>query len=171
MTLKELNEKLFFITDEYNKSEGVLTEDIINQIKGLLNSANEYRNDRALREELRKIFGFNKEEFEKNKISSEVKQQDLSICINKDTIFYDKKVVITGTFDSFPVREDLAQKLKLLGANINSSISAKTNIVCIGSGAGPKKIEKIEQLKKSGNDIRIISEDELKEIINSIFDK
>ncbi len=85
---------------------------------------------------------------------------------NKTTIFYNSTVVITGTFDSFEERNDLAQKLQSLGAKITSSITKKTSIVVVGDGAGPKKLEKIADLRQSGVDIRIVYEPELIEIIS-----
>lgn len=56
--------------------------------------------------------------------------------------------------------------LQSLGADINTSISKKTNIVVIGDGAGPSKLRKIEELRESGCDIRIIYEPELIDILS-----
>lgn len=107
--------------------------------------------------------------FSSRDLSSEVKQQDLEHCTNKDTIFYDKKVVITGIFEKFLNREELAQRLKNYGADINSSISKKTNIVLIGNGAGPKKLETIEKINSSGiGHIRTIREEELIKLLDEI---
>lgn len=102
-------------------------------------------------------------------LSSDVKRQDLVHCKNKNTIFYDKKVVITGTLDNFIEREHLAKLLKDLGADINSSISKKTNIVVAGKGAGPKKMAQINEINSSGAGcIRLIGEDELYDILSKI---
>lgn len=60
--------------------------------------------------------------------------------------FYKKAVVITGTFDNFPIRNDMAKLLYNCGADVNSSISKKTNYVIVGKEAGPKKLEKIAEL-------------------------
>lgn len=86
---------------------------------------------------------------------------DESQIENKDTIFFGKTVVITGTFDSYPERDSLAEKLQSLGAKVTSSISKKTNIVLVGQGAGPKKIEKIRELQEQGYDISIMREHQL----------
>lgn len=104
------------------------------------------------------------------KLSSEVVlAPNLEVIENKDTIFYGKKVVITGVFELYPDRERLAQTLKALGADINTSISKQTNIVIIGQGAGSKKIEKINTLIDSGYPIVIIKGDaELKQAIENI---
>lgn len=87
---------------------------------------------------------------------------------NKDTIFFQKKVVITGTFCAYPDRDELGSILKSFGADINTTISGKTNIVIIGEGAGPSKLKKIEELKARGKDIRLIYEDELCNIMNKL---
>ena len=84
---------------------------------------------------------------------------------NKDNPFFHQKVVITGVFTAFPDREKLAFRLRDCGADINSSISAKTNIVVKGEGAGPSKMEKIKKLNEKGANIRVIEEKEMVEIV------
>lgn len=88
--------------------------------------------------------------------------------INKDTIFYLSSTVITGTFENFPERNELGRLLQSLGADINTAISKKTNIVIIGSGAGPSKLKKIQDLKEGGYNIKLIYEPELIDILRSI---
>lgn len=87
---------------------------------------------------------------------------------NKDTIFFQKKVVITGVFCAYPDRDELGSILKSFGADINTTISGKTNIVIVGEGAGPSKLKKIEELNAKGKNIRIIYEKELCDIMNEI---
>lgn len=84
---------------------------------------------------------------------------------NKDTPFFHKKVVLTGTLSAFPKREIIADILKLHGADINTSISKLTDIVIVGAGAGPSKMKKIHDLNASGCQIRVIEEPEFLEII------
>lgn len=98
------------------------------------------------------------------RLSKDVLKQDLSTVENKDNIFYNKKVVITGVFNSYPVREDLANHLKRLGADINTSISSKTDIVICGNEFGPAKIRKVKELQDAGFDIKILNEEMLKNI-------
>ncbi len=106
-------------------------------------------------------------ERKKRELSSEAKQPlSAEEVENKETPFFQKKVVITGVLDSYPVREDLANLLKKYGADINSSISQKTNIVIVGNGAGPSKLKKIEELNANGCAIRIIREPELLQIFS-----
>lgn len=85
---------------------------------------------------------------------------------NKDTTFFMKKVVLTGNLHSFPQREEVAELLRKYGADINSSISKKTQIVIVGEGAGPSKMKKIAELKDQGIEIRIIEEPEFLQILS-----
>lgn len=105
---------------------------------------------------------------EMRKINHDTLIKDLDSCINKDTPFYDKKIVITGVFSRYPKREDLARMLKDYGADIDKSISKRTDMVIMGAGAGPKKMEKIRQLNDAGCDIRSISETELYQILDKL---
>lgn len=84
---------------------------------------------------------------------------------NKNTLFFNSTVVITGVFELYPNRDELAQRLQKLGAKVNSSISKKTTYVIVGSGAGPKKIEKIQELQDEGHPIRILREHDLANIL------
>lgn len=85
---------------------------------------------------------------------------------NKDTPFYHARTVITGIFSTYPNRDALGKRLQALGADINTSISKKTNVVVVGDGAGPSKLRKIEDLRADGFDIRIIFEPELVSILS-----
>ena len=108
-------------------------------------------------------------QMESRHIEHDTLRQDLENCVRTDTIFYDKKIVITGTLEKYPARETLASLLKSYGGDINTSISKKTDIVIIGHGAGPKKLEKIEQLNSSGvGHIRLLKEDELYSILDCL---
>lgn len=85
---------------------------------------------------------------------------------NQDTVFFHASVVVTGTFAAYPNRNELGKMLQSLGADINTAISGKTNVVVMGQGAGPSKVKKIEEWRAKGHDIRIIYEEELKQILN-----
>ncbi|HBN63021.1 MULTISPECIES: exonuclease domain-containing protein [Duncaniella] len=91
---------------------------------------------------------------------------DDSLIENKDTPFFHARTVITGIFSAYPNRDELGKILQALGADINTSISRKTNIVIVGSGAGPSKLRKIEELRTDGFDIRVIYEPELLSILS-----
>lgn len=79
--------------------------------------------------------------------------------------FYKKKVVFTGNLSNIE-RIEAATILKNLGADINTSISKKTDIVIMGSNPGPSKVDKIESLNNEGYNIRVINESEFMTMIN-----
>jgi len=109
-----------------------------------------------------------KKMFENLSVSHDTLMQDLDAVTHKDTIFYDKKVVVTGVFSRYPKREDLALLMKSYGADINTSISKKTDIVVVGSACGSSKLSKVAELRDAGYDIRLIEEAELYSILDSI---
>lgn len=107
--------------------------------------------------------------FEKQRIPSELLVPDLDAVENKNTIFYNKKVVMTGVFSRYPVRGNLALALRGLGADINTTISKHTEIVCLGgNGVGPAKMAKVAELKANDVDIVLVKEDELYHILDSL---
>lgn len=71
--------------------------------------------------------------------------------------FYDKKVVFTGDLQGWD-RPAAACLLQKLGADVNTSISGRTQIVVIGKGAGPSKLEKIIDLLADGANLRLMNE-------------
>jgi NAD-dependent DNA ligase len=153
--------------NEKIKEHAALILHIKNELSELLLNAEEYKEERAFRDEIKKAFTPS-EMFSHRSISSENKKQDLSIVENTSTIFYNQKVVITGEFERFPERDNLASILKNYGADINGSISGRTNIVCIGENFGPSKIKKIEQLLADGSPIIILYEKDLYKCLDSI---
>lgn len=88
--------------------------------------------------------------------------------LNNETLFFKKKVVITGCFVDYPERDKLGALIKHLGADVNTSISRRTELVLVGSQAGPAKLDKIQKLNAEGAGIRIIYEDELISLLNDI---
>lgn len=101
-------------------------------------------------------------------IESATKVQDLDSVTNRKTVFYDKKIVISGLFDLYPIRNDLAILLKGYGADINGSISSKTNIFIVGRDFGPKKMEKIFELNSQGYNIQVLKEEQLYKLLDEI---
>ena len=96
------------------------------------------------------------------KVSHEtLKAPDLATISNKETIFFGKRVVITGVFEQYPMRETLALKLKGYGADIQTSVSKRTEIVVCGTGAGPAKMKKISDLNDGGCSIMVMFESDL----------
>lgn len=97
------------------------------------------------------------------KISGNILKPDLD---NADTSspFYNKKVVFTGILNSIS-REQAAEIIKRMGADIDSGISKKTDFVIVGAGAGPSKLKKIKEYNDSGSNIKLIYEAEFQELI------
>ena len=115
------------------------------------------------------------EEYSENRSSEKVSNWTAHESIRKDLLrpdlenadkespFYNKKVVITGIFSID--RNDLAELLKKMGADINTSISRKTDFVFVGNEPGPSKMQKLKALIDGGYDIKIITRDMLDEIL------
>lgn len=94
---------------------------------------------------------------------------DDSEISNKGTIFYHKKVVITGDLKEYPDKDTIGKKLQSYGAKMISNVSGNIDIIIIANkGAGPSKLEKLEKLIAEGKDIRIIHEEGLMHILSDI---
>lgn len=78
--------------------------------------------------------------------------------------FYGKRLVFTGDLEAM-VRSEAAERVRALGADINTSISRKTQVVVMGKGAGPSKVMKIEELKGQGVEIWVVGEQEFLKLI------
>ena len=85
--------------------------------------------------------------------------------LDSDTFFTGKKVVITGLFESWPERNELAILLSEMGATITSAVSGKTDFLIIGSDPGTTKMSKAKSIIQNGGGIRLITEDELKKLL------
>jgi len=96
--------------------------------------------------------------FDEKKINSSLLKPNLN-SNNIDNPFYNKVVVFTGDM-KLVKRQVAAGQIQRLGADINTSISKRTQIVIIGAGAGPSKMKKIEDLVLQGCNIRMIYEEE-----------
>ena len=99
-------------------------------------------------------------------LHGEILKKDLSQA-DPSNPFYDRKVVITGVFSQG--RKELASILKKMGADIDTSISKKTNFVLIGEDPGPAKIEKLDKLLHDGFAIRKIYQEDLDAILNGEY--
>ena len=78
--------------------------------------------------------------------------------VNKDTPFFGGvKTVVTGQYIAYPDRNLLKQRIKELGADVDTSVSPRTKILVTGtSGVGPAKLQKAKEYGA-----RIITEEEL----------
>lgn len=89
------------------------------------------------------------------------KQIDEQGVIYIGTIFFGKTVVRTGTFEAFPNRNNLDKTLWECGAAVKDNLSGLTDILIVGSGAGPSKMKKANELLAKGSLQQIMSEKEL----------
>ena len=95
-------------------------------------------------------------------LCGDILKKDLS-CADSNNPFYDRKVVITGVFTI--ERQELASKLKVMGADIDTNVSSKTNYLLIGEEPGPSKLRKFDELIASGKDVRKIYQEDLNLIL------
>lgn len=79
--------------------------------------------------------------------------------VEEDTIFTDKKVVITGSIEGI-ARKEIKELIEKMGGRITGSVSKNTDYVIVGENPG-SKYEKAVELG-----IEIIDEDKLKSIID-----
>ncbi|MEG0308205.1 MAG: NAD-dependent DNA ligase LigA [Clostridium sp.] len=77
------------------------------------------------------------------------------VAINQ---FSEKTVVVTGSLKSFS-RNEIKEKLEVLGAKVSSSVSKKTDFVIVGEDPGSKYDKAVEL------GVKILSEDEFKDMI------
>ncbi|MBU8893025.1 MAG: 3'-5' exoribonuclease [Bacteroidales bacterium] len=99
------------------------------------------------------------------RIKGELLQPDLENG-NPDSPFYNKKIVFTGVLEKIS-RQEAAEIVKNLGADIDTGITKRTNYVITGKAPGPSKMKKIEKYNNEGSDIKIVFENEFLEMLNS----
>jgi len=102
------------------------------------------------------------------KITGDVLKKDLSLVERTDNPFYNKKVVISGTYDAWPDRTHLASLMKLLGADIDSGVSEKTNFLLAGDGVGPMKVLKMNKNIECGKEAAILTEIQLRKVLSEL---
>jgi DNA polymerase-3 subunit epsilon len=101
-------------------------------------------------------------------IGGNMLKQDLENVVNKESYFYKRKVVITGTFEQWPDRTVLADKIKKLGADIDSNVTPKTEILIIGKDPGPSKVQKMIFNLNNGKNAIILNESDLLKVFEKI---
>jgi len=92
-------------------------------------------------------------------LSGSILKPDFENVADKNNPFFAKKVVFTGVLQSLP-REEAAGIIQKMGADIDTSVTKRTDYVIVGNGAGPAKLRQIDALNSGGSSIRIIKEDE-----------
>lgn len=82
--------------------------------------------------------------FENKKIAREFlyPKKDLE---DTGSIFYRKKVVISGDYENFIYRDEIAELLWNAGADIDTAVSERTNFLIIGTNYGWKKMETAQE--------------------------
>lgn len=90
------------------------------------------------------------------RICGDLLQPDLENA-DPSSPFYDKKVVFTGALNGI-TRKEAAEIVKRMGADIDSSITKRTNYVIMGSNPGASKMNKIIRYNNEGFEIKIIYE-------------
>ncbi|HMM12325.1 MAG TPA: exonuclease domain-containing protein [Bacteroidales bacterium] len=113
-------------------------------------------------QELKQINQFDKrsktDDFFPQNLRGDIYKPDFENARNRTNPFYMKKVVITG----FPYAEKskIAEDLKKLGADIDSQVTKRTQILIAGPTAGPAKLEKMRTNIEEGKEARIITFEE-----------
>ena len=92
----------------------------------------------------------------------------IEINESADDFFKNKRAVISGEYECYPNRDELKLLLENYGVTFSSGISAKTNLFIVGSKFGPKKMEKVLDLNKSGCDIKVLPENQLYQLLKSL---
>lgn len=106
----------------------------------------------------------NKETEYHQQLRGDILNMDLTIA-SPTHPFYRKKIVITGVFNKWN-RLELAELLKKCGADIDTSISKKTNYIIAGTDPGPAKLEKAKKLKEEGYNIVLLNEDDIIKLLS-----
>lgn len=96
-----------------------------------------------------------------DKLGHDMLTPDLETVQNKNNPFFGKKVVITGVFKTWTNRNDLAKIIKDLGADIDTGVSPKTQILIAGADSGPVKLQKMQINIDADGSRRIIMEETL----------
>lgn len=82
------------------------------------------------------------QKYSAKKISPDLKAPDEDI-VNKSHLFYGKKILITGEFDAYFNRNELAKLIHDVGG-FNKGIAKSLDYVIIGNNPGPSKMKKIK---------------------------
>ena len=99
--------------------------------------------------------------FEEKRIDSDLLQP---LNDAPDNYLNGKIIVFTGDLQKLS-RQEAAKESRSLGADVNVSISRKTDIVVVGNNPGPSKVAKINMLMEKGEKIRVLNEEEFLEYL------
>ena len=76
-----------------------------------------------------------------------------------------KVCIMTGTFEKLD-RDVFKDMVVANGGTICSSITKKCNVVLMGDNAGPSKVQKIDELKKAGQEITVYTPETLQQFLD-----
>jgi DNA polymerase-3 subunit epsilon len=99
-----------------------------------------------------------------DRIQGDVLKPDLESA-DPNSPLYNKKVVFTGVLEKIK-RQEAAEIVKKMGADIDTGITKKTNYVITGTDPGPSKMNKIIKYNNDGCNINILYEKDFLEMIN-----
>lgn len=135
----EINRNLLI---EIEKEKEIKIESFLGKQKpvSLKKWADEHYEDRS------ELTGEDFYRFKTNKVDSKYLKPQIDL-VDKSHDFYGKKVVITGSFNDFPFRNELAHLLWSVGADIDASITKNVDVVIMGDEAGWKKLELIQEFQ------------------------
>jgi DNA polymerase-3 subunit epsilon len=89
--------------------------------------------------------------------------------VDDNSPFKGKKVVISGTYDRWPDRKELALLIKDLGADIDTGVSKRTNFLIAGANVGPSKLAKMKANIAAGCNAKILNEKQVIELLNGFL--
>lgn len=98
-------------------------------------------------------------------INGDLLKHEPENVVNTANHFFNKKVVITGTYNQWPDRRDLAKIIKEMGADIDSGVTSKTQILIAGAGAGPVKIQQMLKNIAADGSRQILYEEDVVSIL------
>ena len=88
--------------------------------------------------------------------------------IDTSNPFYEKKVLVTGTFERD--RRAITKQLEKMGAKVISNVSKNLHYVVIGEEPGPSKMEELKKLEHNGYKIRQLTEGDVLQIFDGRWD-
>ena len=99
------------------------------------------------------------------KLESDLLRPEMDTVQNKNNPFFGKKVVITGVYQNWPDRNDLARIIKKCGADIDSCVTPRTQILIAGANSGPVKLQKMKANIDDDKTRKIMSEEDVSALL------